>query len=193
MASDGLEHYRSFYTNYRHPYGVSGRISKEDTEKLNTYLVVRRDKENRITSIQKLYNNGKKCQFYMEYNYTNTGELYSFESIETCEPYVFIGENTSAPELDNGEENNENIEYYTSVQINTFPYNVSGRIKKEDAENLKEFAIVKRDKKNRIIVLEKISQKRRFFIFKRYKRRLFRIEYTYKEDGELYYYKWIFL
>jgi hypothetical protein len=186
MAADDLEYYRSFFTNYRHPYGVKGRISKEEARNLKAYLVVRRDNKNRIISIQQLYDDGKKCRFHFEYVYAENGELYSFEGIHDCKPYAFTFEKIAT------EDNGNTPEYYRFVHTDTFPYSVSGRVSEKEAEKLESYAIIKRDKNNRIIMHEEISQGRHFFVLTPSpKKRTRYIVYKYKENGELHSFKYL--
>jgi hypothetical protein len=129
----------------------------------------------------------KKCRFYIEYDYNEKGEVLSYEDIQKCKPYTFATRNAIV--TNNNEDDKGNLEYYRFAYANAIPYNVSERIEKKDTEDIGAYVLVQRDKYNRIVVLEKIIQKRRFFIFNKYKKRLFRVEYTYNEDGELYSYK----
>jgi hypothetical protein len=186
MAAENLEYYRSFHTNYRHPYGVEGRISKEEAASQKTFLVVRRDEKGRIATIQNLFDHGGKCRFHFEYVYAENGELFSFEGIQNCRPYIFAPENIVMARRDE----REHPEYYRSRDDKAwFLDDGSVRISRQEAEKLNAYVLVRRDQDHRVIVRERVTQGRRFFIFKRY-RRCERVEYYYQENGELYSSKW---
>ncbi|MDR2625441.1 MAG: hypothetical protein LBC37_03835 [Zoogloeaceae bacterium] len=189
MAADDLEYYRSFYTNYRHPYGVKDRISKESAQELDAYLIAKRDKKNRIISLQQIHDKGNQCRFHMEYTYQENGDLFSYEIIKNCRPYLF-----EPPADIVREHGNTSFEYYrfmrTIVHDDTSRFDFSGRITKEEAEDLDDHIVVERDKNARIIAVENFLQKRSFLVFgKKHKERNIRIEHVYRENGELYSYK----
>jgi uncharacterized protein YuzE len=185
MAASDLEYYRSFYTNYRHPFGVKDRISRESAQELNAWVVARRDEKNRIISLQHIRNKGNECVFHMEYIYKKNGDLFSYEIIKNCRPYIF-----EPPEDIVTEHGKTSFEYYRSMRTVHDVFDFSGRITKEKAEDLDEYVIVERDGNGRIVAIESFSQKRSLFVFgRKYKKRNIRIEHVYRENGELYSHK----
>ncbi|MDR3352665.1 MAG: hypothetical protein LBO00_06665 [Zoogloeaceae bacterium] len=189
MAADNLEYYRSFYTNYRHPYGVTERIADRKTAEADaqgTFLVVRRDEKGRIATIQNLFDHGGKCHFHFEYVYAKNGELLSFENIQNCRPYIFAPENIVMARRD---ERGHPEHHRPRADKVWFLDDGSERISRQEAEKLNAYVLIRRDQDHRVIVRERVTQDRRFFIFNRY-RRCERVEYYYRENGKLYSSKW---
>lgn len=79
MAVDeDVEYYRTFYTNYKHPFGVRDKITKEESEQLETYIIAKKDKEGRVVSIIKMHKG--EVFFHFEYTYYKNGKLASMKS-----------------------------------------------------------------------------------------------------------------
>jgi hypothetical protein len=77
MASDDtVEYYKDYYrSNKGHPFGVRGKITREDAEKLPVYKIVKRDKNGRIASIKSTGSGELAWDF--SYTYHNNGSLAS--------------------------------------------------------------------------------------------------------------------
>jgi hypothetical protein len=187
-TTNNIEYYRKSYIhNYRHPFVFEERIEKDDVSKLNIYFIVQRDEKGRIVFSKQIIDN--KCVSHFIYSYKADNELAYFIVDEICDlPFEQSGlsaldEKTDKCELE------ETLEYYKKIVDNNELRLPEGqdRITKENAEKLKNYFIIQKDKKGRVVSVNKIYDDS--FLWFAKKKRIVHETYAYRKDGRPAYFK----